>query len=390
MLAPLTATSATALLSPSARVLAACSAPDAGISRALALPWSDVHWPTLVALATWERAASPLYRLLRAAPAGGVPADVLQAVQGIARVAEFRAGELSEAAGESVDALQAAGIEALWLKGAALAMQSPLGFALRAMGDIDVLVAPSQLEPARAALLGAGWGTGPAAAGYDLHHHAAPLVRRGDLRLELHGAMLPTGHPFVPDAAMAWMARGVDVSWGPRRRLRVLPPAWHVVHASVHWAWSHEGEVGTWQYLHDAQRLAAAGLDWNEVVRAARELGADAVVGMALWSASVLSAANIPDAVVLQLRGRPQPLDGLAERAWIIRAFQSPMASPSVAWSRFWWRRAVRGTGDAAASWPWAAGRDQVVAPSVADGSDGRRGGRFVRWRRHLGRVLRG
>ncbi|MDZ7632667.1 MAG: hypothetical protein U5K74_15315 [Gemmatimonadaceae bacterium] len=99
MLAPLTPVTASALLSPSARVLVAAAAPDSGVGRAHVLPWSDVHWPTLLSLTSYERAEAQVFRLLRAAPDGAVPEDVHRAMQGMFRVAVFRSAELAEAAG---------------------------------------------------------------------------------------------------------------------------------------------------------------------------------------------------------------------------------------------------------------------------------------------------
>lgn len=353
------------------------------------LPWSDVHWPTLVAQASWERAASPLSRLLRAVPAGGVPADALQAVHNLSRVAEFRAGELAQAAAESVDALERAGLAPLWLKGAALAMQSPRGFGIRAMGDLDLLVGTAELDAARAALLTGGWQQGAVTGGYDRHHHLAPLVRRADLRLELHDAVLPPGHPFSGAGAERWMAAAVRADW-QGREVRVLAPAWHVTHAALHWAWSHEGSVGTWQFLHDMHRFAASDLDWDEVAAVARLVGGAPVVGMALWSAVHLGGVAVPKSVIGALRGRPRASDGIAERTWVLRALHSPMPSPSVRWSRFWWRQAVRGIGDATRSWPWTVGRAAVAAPAVGAAPMGSGRARLARWGRHLGRVLGG
>ena len=157
MLAPLDARSAQALLSPSARIVAAAAAPDGGVSRVASLPWPDVQWTTLLELAAFERAEAQVYRLVSAAPDGAVPAEVLRSMQGLARVAAFRAVELAEAAAVAQDALSAAGVPGLWLKGAALAMQSPAQFGVRGMGDLDLLVAPADHDRARQVLLSAGW-----------------------------------------------------------------------------------------------------------------------------------------------------------------------------------------------------------------------------------------
>lgn len=392
---PLTSGSAQALLSPSARVLVAAAHADGGVPRAQDLPWNDVHWPTLVSLTSFERAEAQLFRLLRAAPVGAVPDDVQQAMQGIFRVAVFRSDELADAAGVAADSLQAAGIDVLWLKGAALAMQSPEEFAIRSMGDLDLLVPPDQHWRAREALREAGWCDGVGAGSYDGHHHDAPMLWRGGIRLELHSALFPPGHPFASDSAAAWFARGITVRW-LERTVRVLPANWHIVHASVHWAWSHEGEVGSWQYLHDMHRLSAgwSGSDsnWTTVVQNAESIGAAGPVGWALWTAALLVNLDVVESVISRLRRQRRLLSGVAEREWVLRAFHSPAASPSVAWSRFWWRRAMGGLGDAAMAWPWALGRAPTrlttQASPAAETHSGRR--QTSRWRRHLSRVLGG
>ncbi len=395
MLAPLTSADALALLLPSARVLVASALADGGVQLAARLPWNDVHWPTLLSLASFERAEAQLFRLLQRAPQGAVPDDALQAMQRACRVAVFRAAELADAAAAAVDALEARGVDALWLKGAALAMQHPAGFSVRGMGDLDLLVDPAQLQAARAALRGAGWSDGAAPETYASHHHDAPMHWRGGLRLELHSALFPPGHPFAPEPASVWLGRARRVNWGVRT-VRVLPENWHVVHASIHWAWSHEGEIGSWQYLHDIQRLSSAwrpgGADWEAVLRHALLLGASRPVGWALWTAARLTAIPIDDATLERLRAGPERGRGLTEREWIVRAFYSPASSPSVSWSRFWWRRAMAGLGSAQGAWPWALGHGAVELLPAEEPAGPPSGPlarwKLARWRRHLLRVL--
>jgi Uncharacterised nucleotidyltransferase len=392
LLSPLTARSARALLSPSARVLAAAAERDCGVAHARELPWSDVHWPTLIALTSFERAESQVFRLVRAAPDGAVPEDAMAALQRLYRVAAFRSAELSDAAGVACDVLQRNGIRALWLKGAALAMQSADEFSLRSMGDLDVLVAPGEHSAARAALAAAGW-HGAADQSYAAHHHDAPLFWRAGIRLELHSGLIPPGHPFADGSAEDWIGRGVSRQWGTRT-VTVLPGFWHLVHTSVHWAWSHEGAIGTWQYLHDLLWLtrdwAADSPEWTELSWAAADIGAQRPVGWGLWTGSRLCDARIDEAVVEQLRGGTRGLAGVAERAWVLRALHTPMASPSVAWSRYWWRKAMRGLGDADEAWPWTAGRTAISAEPGEMETVPRQGTSVAQWRRHLGRVLRG
>lgn len=392
MPAPLTPQAAQALLSPSARVLLAAALPDA--QAAGPLPWADVHWPTLVALVAFERAEGAVYRLMLDAPYGVVPDDVLVAAQGLDRVARFRAAELGDAAASASDVLRAADVPALWLKGAALAMRSPAGFAVRSMGDLDLLVAPGDIDRARQALQSAGWASG-IGAGYDTHHHEAPMLRPGGLRLELHTGLFPPGHPFAAEPTSVWLARGETVVWGARRE-QVLPREWHVVHASAHWAWSHEGTVGTWQYLHDMHRLTDGwqvdGPEWAAVVQHAERIGAALPVAWGVWSAHRIGGLAVSESVVRRLRGPGTALDVLVERQWVLATLYSPSGSPSYRWSRFWWRRAMRGLGDDGGQWPWAAGRGATLSaePSSAVPAPTGAWRRWERWQRHLGRLLRG
>ena len=389
MFASLSAHTAHGLLSPSARILVAAALPTA--TDVDTLPWEQVHWPTLVSLTAYERAETSVSRLLRRAPSW-VPEEVRLAIRGLDRVAQFRSAAFEDAAGSAVDALAAAQVPVLWLKGAALAMQSSAGFGLRGMGDLDLLVAPTDHVRAREALTRAGWSS-PVVEGYEHHHHDAPMLRPGGLRLELHTGLFPLDHPFADDSASVWLSRGVEVGWG-HRRVRVLPQPWHVVHASTHWTWSHEGTVGSWQYLHDVHRLTAGwasdGTEWEAVIRNAGQIGAALPVGWAVWSARQLVGLHVSEHVIDRLRGRHQLLTGMVERQWVLAAFHSPAASPSVRWSRFWWRRAMHGIGDAGGRWPWAIGRVASVLP-VADPQSrpGVSSSRLSRWRRHLARVVR-
>lgn len=396
MLPLLTPERARALLSPSVRVLVASADDECGVAHAHVLPWHDVHWPTLVSLTSFERAEAQVFRLLSAAPEREVPDDVVKSLQSLSRVAAFRAAEFADAAGAAADAFRDAGLTALWLKGAALAMQSAEGFALRGMGDLDVLVTTAELAIARASLKSVGWRDGVPGESYAGHHHDAPLFWRGGIRLELHTALFPPGNPFPAEAAETWIGRGRVQAWSNRQVL-VLPLPWHLVHASVHWAWNHEGAVGTWQFLHDIRRLTAGllpGSDvWDQVESHARTIDAALPTGWALWAYSILGYSSSVDRVLVSsLRGADRRLLGFVEREWILRAFFSPAASPSVRWSRYWWRRAMGGLGDAGEKWPWTAGRAPLseVEQSIPEGRPTRAVEAAAKWRRHLSRVLRG
>nr|WP_275940955.1 nucleotidyltransferase family protein [Nocardioides zeae] len=64
---------------------------------------------------------------------------------------------MARALHQATDALTAAGVRVLSFKGLALAAQAHGDFAARGSGDLDLLVPPSEIAEARAALAGAGW-----------------------------------------------------------------------------------------------------------------------------------------------------------------------------------------------------------------------------------------
>jgi hypothetical protein len=380
LLAPLDRDGARALLAPSARLVVASVDPLAPAPDATA--WAAVQPGTLLALAQHERCEAALLALAQRAPAGAVAPVLLDGLRARARVAAFRAAGLEEGAEAALDALAAVGVPALWLKGAGLALaDGDDGFARRPMGDLDLLVEPSELSRAVAALTAAGWTAGSTARDYDgRHHHLAPMTWLGDpaVRLELHRAVWPPGHPFAEVAVSAWLAAGRPVLW--RGRSALVPSApWALAHAATHWAWSHEGVTGSWQWLRDLRALGTAELDTLGDV--ASGLGVRRPVGWAVRVAGLLGPlpASVAAAAVWSGRGR-RGLGAVADRQWVVRAFAAGAPTPGVAWDRRWWRWSMGGLGDGAGAWPWAVGVDPL--PPVPRGA---RAGLAVRWGRWRG-----
>jgi hypothetical protein len=91
---------------------------------------------------------------------------------------------------EALRALAERGIEALVLKGGALAHLVYPEPGLRPMEDIDILVAPDCGAPAREALLSLGYVAPPESSRYDRLYHHQPMAHRQDsghmVRIELH------------------------------------------------------------------------------------------------------------------------------------------------------------------------------------------------------------
>ncbi|MHB1224976.1 MAG: nucleotidyltransferase family protein [Gemmatimonadaceae bacterium] len=385
--------------------------------------WADVR-----ALARRERVTAALWprlrRALELAPGAVVlPGEVEEAFRREAMVAEFDARRMEALLHEVLATLAARGIEPLLLKGAGLAYTVFGGMARRPMRDLDLLVPREALAPAVAALRAAGWeeaNSDRPAGRYAAHQHAPPLVAPGGVgEVELHDALFPPGHPFLMDGG-AVLARARWVP-SPVGAVLVPAPADQLIHACLHFAWSHELRWGAWRAMADVAALvgAAAAEDAAPADVAGGSLGgADAVVGARALDelADEGRAAGGGSAVYWTLRlsallaGVPVPEPWLAALApggwgeWALlerhlahQLLPGPGNAPSVALARLGWAAALRpGRSGHGRSRPWLVGAALAEAERSGAGLRGssrlRAIGRQVmsagRWRRYAGALL--
>ena len=179
-----------------------------------------------------------------------------------------------------VSALGGAGVDVLVVKGPALVATCYAGPLLRSYVDLDVLVRPSQLREAVAALEAAGWTM------LDANWPLLSSAGVGELKLEgptggaldLHWSFGKEGDPAPPVDTL--MRRSVGVNDG-ELHYRTLGPADFAVHVALHAAASGRPSAGVvdrrarctcrwWRGPH----LGRAGADCARVGRAPR-LGAD-------------------------------------------------------------------------------------------------------------------
>jgi len=296
-----------------------------------------------------DRAAEPLpavtVRRLRALAAGADPREpdawaarqgigplLLAAGEGGARL--LASGRQAEIAWQALavhlerclGAFDAAGIPAIVLKGAALALSHYAHPALRPMGDIDVLVAPARWEEAARVLAGLDWTVEDAA------EHGAAFAGPGGVRLELHGALVSCPGLF-PLRFDDLLARSSALGGGLDGRR--LDDEDMVVHLSLHAAFQHGFRVRLGQYV-DFACLAACTLDGRRLVARAAAAGARRPVAAALAvvhgllgvtpapDAAEALAAHVPPGVRRWMdRVAPEPwrlLDGLplARARWML------------------------------------------------------------------------
>lgn len=217
--------------------------------------------------------------------------------------------------------LSAAGIPALWLKGAALAETVYPQPVLRPMGDLDVLVPFERQTEALAALKAAGYADEPrdplaaqtaAFLPPDETHHHYNLVGGpgGGVRVELHFRL---AREILPDlAALDWFwsqtQQAVDRT-GATLGFKTLRPEAHLLYLCAHALLQHgEAQIGL-LHVYDLHLLATVyNLDWALIVERAVALRWTYPVERALALAQEYFATLVPAWVAEQLRAR-RPAD---------------------------------------------------------------------------------
>jgi hypothetical protein len=250
--------------------------------------------------------------------------------------------------------LSGAGIQAMLLKGAALVETVYDDPATRDMGDLDVLVAPSDFLRAsdaltasgftlqhpegdpckRAKLLASGW-----------HHDAPMLASDGLLPVELHRQIvnhLDVGLTLDPTELLA---RGRVSALAARH---LIPAAEDLLlHTCLHFA--HGREIRSEGALAEVRDMAAVitreALDWDRFVVDARRYGAAGRVYLALFTLDQLGFAPPPPPMAAL---RPARFDHRIGRRYVSqRVLADTVRVPVADWApsllgvrtALWWSR---------------------------------------------------
>lgn len=254
------------------------------------------------------------------------------------------------AARPAVEALHAAGIRTILLKGAVLSHGVYEAPGLRPIGDVDLLIEPGDADAAQRVLFDRGWTP------LNNAHPGDRLLAHGlDLRKPPHGAV--DVHWYLlhecgwPSVDRALWRRAVPLpSWGPDAL--TLGAADHLMHICLHglrWSPVHAG-----QWVADAVRIiarAGSRLDWDVVVDEARQRRMALQMVEALRVVRVRGRAEVPQRV----------LDALVKEQaswrerWECRLKGRPVVSAGglfviwAGWMRT--RRAARAEGASAPPW---------------------------------------
>ena len=183
------------------------------------------------------------------------------------------------------------------------------------MGDIDLLVRARSRRSERGSWrrerLDAAQATSPEERSYDDHQHLSPLEDADGLQigLELHTSLFTHQAPFRSPPRSCGTARGVITIAGAPAL--VPSPEDQLLHAALHFAWSHEMTFGAWRTLRDVERIVATNaLDWTRRRGASDErLVAPPAATGRFDSRATSAGVTVPDAVLAALSPRlPEPV----------------------------------------------------------------------------------
>jgi hypothetical protein len=202
------------------------------------------------------------------------------------------------------------------LKGAHLAFAVYPDPALRPMNDLDLLVAPEEVERASAVLHGLGYRVtfeiGPDT-DYSRLHHERPVIRPGSVQVEIHHRLDRPPTPFQVDHTGLRSRARRDERLPPG--VLVLDPQDLVLHLCSHMAFNHAFDVRLLAF-HDIRQVAQrCGPDWSAIRARAEADGRAPFVQVALAATERLWPGSLPDGLFT---------------AWPLGAREAAVVAPAV------------------------------------------------------------
>lgn len=256
--------------------------------------WAQGHLHEVLPLLT-----ATLRRLARHAPA---PDAWLARAQRRYYATMMRNTALADQLVQVVAAFKRAGVAALPVKGVTLAETLYGSLALRPLGDLDVLVRPSDLPAARAALSALGFFQA-AEPGYENAHHPyhdPPYyvkAQSGMICLELHWGLW-ANHFFQLETDDLWRRAVVARIHGAD--LSILSPEDTLLHLAIH----RSRSALRLRFVCDVAELLrchAATLDWEYLLAQTQAAGARTTMWYTLALAHELLDAPLPEGVLARL-----------------------------------------------------------------------------------------
>ena len=331
-----------------------------------------IDWGHLMSLAARERAVVALNDQLATTPLRSASPTEVGTLQRMAMVWEFQLVSLHDRLVKLLALYAEHGIDVVLLKGAGLAYSAYSRPTERPMGDIDALVKPQDAQRAWELAIANGWvrrGDVPEERSYADHQHLAPLEDADGLQtgLELHTALFTQQAPFLLPPDQIWAhARALTIAGHPAY---VPSPEDQLLHAALHFAWSHEMTFGAFRTLRDVEQIVARNtLDWNALIERARQSRGATCVYWTLRLARDLAGVGVPTPVLDQLSPRlPNRVLRSLTRFFAEHALPNPgVTVNSVSLSRAMWSLGIRPRSQGhGSSRPWLDTQEWVRLPGA-------------------------
>jgi hypothetical protein len=298
----------------------------------------DVHdWPDLVNSAC-DHGLGPLLHEHITQCGVRVPDEAMARLRGVRAFHRRANATRSAVTAEILTALGAAGIEALVLKGAALAQTVYPEPGLRPMRDTDLLVRNAGAPRAQEILLGLGFAVAPEQAHFHDGLHQLPAVKREQngltVSVEVHRTLGVARHRSARTTfeVLAPSARSLTVGGVEAKMLGALDLLFHVYRHGFAGALVSEPLRLIW--AADVVSVVEAFVDeipWELAARLYPEIchALPLFDPLSPWSEKVI--AKIPLAlrpalggVGADYRGWPRPRGELPVRDWLVETFRPP------------------------------------------------------------------
>jgi len=265
------------------------------------LELTAADWAGVLRQAGWNNVIPLLYhRLKTVVPAPSVPPRGLEQLREISVRSAAHSLQVSRELTTILDALRRHGIAFIVLKGAHLGHTVYATAALRTMCDLDVLVRREDLARATGVLSELAYVPqffGVEAVDYAQHHHLRPMARPGGIRVEIHWSIAPPTTLFDVDVEGLWQrAQRAEIA-GVETRVLSLEDL--LLHLCLHASFSHRFRVGV-RACWDVREVVGHhrhAIDWDEVVRRARQWRVEKYVYLTLRLVRELLATDIPASV---------------------------------------------------------------------------------------------
>lgn len=304
------------------------TAADAVVRAETLRQFTGEDWDALLAEAARQGVTLLLYDRLRVDEFKElVPAHFSEKLRETYLAATARNMRMLHHAEKILRALQAQGIEVIVLKGLYLIEHVYPAIGLRTFGDLDLMVRKERLADALKVMQGLGY---KLSTWYDVGEqntdikHLPPLQKADGPTVEVHWTILEEDEPFTIDVEKLWQratpisAAGVEVLALGLEDL--------ILHLSLHFTYQHRLRAGL-RSLYDIAAVLQQNegkIDWQQLVRTAREWGAQRVTWLTFRLLDELTGVRAPVAVMSVL----QP--DTAEENMVALALEQVLAADTV------------------------------------------------------------